>query len=290
MKYLVTGANGYIGRNFVERFCSAKNKNIRLVCPYREHIPDLEGFDAATVDFKKTNIFERSIDRLLDQKPTFDRVVHLAWPFLNDFMDPRHLTIALPQSIEFINRCVQHGIKNFTIVGTCLEYGKRSGELAETMVSDPQVPYAIAKDALRRHIFDLATRQPLNIQWVRLFYSFGKYQKTNALVPKLTAAINDNAAFFDMSDTNQLRDYLEIETIADHLRKLTFSPFTGIVNICSGRPTSLRQLAENIITANKSNICLRSGKLDFAAYESFAFWGNNKLMNRILREPLPQPQ
>jgi len=284
MKYLVTGANGYVGRNFIEKICIAKNKGIRLVCPYRERVPDLQGFAGATVDFKKTEIFESSIDHLLNLQPTFDRVVHLAWPFLDDFVEPRHLTIALPQNIEFINRCVQHGIKDFTIIGTCLEYGKRTGELAETMISDPQVPYAIAKDALRRHIFNLAIKQSLNVQWVRLFYSFGKYQKMNALVPKLTAAIDNDDPFFDMSDTNQLRDYWDIESIADHLQKLTFSTFTGTINICSGRPTSLRQLAENIIAAKKSDIRLRSGRLDLATYESFAFWGNNELMKRTLGE------
>lgn len=290
MKYLVTGASGYVGRNFIEKFCTAETKDIRLVCPYRERIPDLEVSAGTTVDFKKIEIFESSIDLLLDQKPTFDRVVHLAWPFLDNFCDPRHLTIALPQSIEFINRCIQHGIKNFTVIGTCLEYGKRTGELAETMISDPQVPYAIAKDALRRHMFDLAIKQSLSIQWVRLFYSFGKYQKLNALVPKLNAAIDNCAPFFDMSDASQLRDYLDIESIADYLQKLTRSPFTGIVNICSGHPTSLRQVAENIIAAKKSTICLRSGKLDLATYEGFAFWGNNELMKSILAASPPQNQ
>ena len=48
----------------------------------------------------------------------------------------------------------------------------------------------------------------------------------------------------------------------------------GVVNICSGRPVSVRSLVESYIAERDATLELRRGAIPLKAYEPFAFWGD----------------
>ena len=123
----------------------------------------------------------------------------------------------------FLKNMVSHGLKKMVVTGTCFEYGMREGCLSEEMIPDPQNPYALAKDTLRKFLFELQKKHTFDCTWIRLFYMYGEGQNPNALLSQLETALQKGDAVFNMSGGEQLRDYLPIEKVLNILSQLHFS-------------------------------------------------------------------
>ena len=65
----------------------------------------------------------------------------------------------------------------------------------------------------------------------------------------------------------------------------------AIVNVCSGRPISVRTLVEAWIAENRWSIDLALGHVPYPDYEPMAFWGDPTKLHRILAQhATTQPQ
>jgi len=86
-----------------------------------------------------------------------------------------------------------------------------------------------------------------------------------------------------MSGGEQLRDYLPVTDVARFLVKMALNhPNSGTVNVCAGKPISVRRLVESWIQENNWNIALNLGHFPYPNYEPMAFWGNNTKLHSIL--------
>ena len=91
---------------------------------------------------------------------------------------------------------------------------------------------------------------------------------------------------FGMSHGEQLRDYMHVEAVADCIVRLALeAPGAGVVNICSGRPVSVRRMVESWVAENNWKIRLNLGERPYPDYEPLAFWGDANKMNRCLAQP-----
>ena len=152
------------------------------------------------------------------------------------------------------------------------------------MPADPTNAYAFAKDALRRELAFLREEHRFRFTWARLFYMYGEDQAPTSLYPQLMAAIDRKDTHFRMSGGEQLRDFLPIDEIARLIVDLaTRSPGAGVVNICSGRPTSVRSLVEGWVKERGSDIALRLGEFPYPDFEPMAFWGSRTRLDALLK-------
>jgi dTDP-6-deoxy-L-talose 4-dehydrogenase (NAD+) len=159
----------------------------------------------------------------------------------------------------------------------------RSGELLETMRPDPCNPYGYAKDALRRQLQFLRGSRPFQLTWTRLFYMFGAGQPATSLYSLLMAAGERGDASFAMSRGEQLRDYLPVLDVARCLVALALrAPDSGIVNVCSGKPVSVRNLVEGWLRERHWQIALDLGRYPYPDYEPLAFWGSARRLGALL--------
>ncbi len=151
-----------------------------------------------------------------------------------------------------------------------------NGELHEETVGRPSNAYAHSKNALREQLSLFKKSHPFELAWARLFYVYGNGQGPKSLVPQLAASVKRGQRRFPMSFGDQLRDYLIVDSMVSKILSIALDcKDVGIVNICSGRPISVRTLVENIMKANNWDIELELGKLPYSDYEPFAFWGSN---------------
>ena len=67
--------------------------------------------------------------------------------------------------------------------------------------------------------------------------------------------------------------------LADLLQQRDFS---GVVNVCSGRPISVRSLVERHCAARDSRIALNLGHYPYPTHEPMAFWGDARLLRALL--------
>ena len=282
MKVLVTGATGFIGKHAISELLKYDMKIIATA----------RNIDKAKKNnwFDKVRFLECDLNTKLDFFNYFeqpDAVIHLAWEELPNFNERFHIERNLPNNISFLSNLITSGLKKITVIGTCLEYGLISGCISEGIITNPQTPYGIAKDTLRKYLESLESDYNLDFKWVRLFYLHGNGQNENSILSQLAKAIANEEEVFNMSGGEQLRDYLPIEKAAEYLTKIFLqTKVTGTINCCSGKPISIRKLVENYLKQNDAEIKLNLGALPYPDYEPMAFWGDNKKLNKILRENL----
>lgn len=278
MKVIVTGATGFVGRHVVDRLLE-HNHSVTAVARDPERARSLSWYSRANfvqADLKKLNANVRN--HLGDA----DLVVHLAWSGLPNFNSLIHIDQNLPESYEFLRAVVREGYQRILVVGTCFEYGMQQGCLSESLRTYPSNPYGLAKDSLRKFLECLRAEFPFELQWCRLFYMFGDGQNPKSLLSQLDAAIRRNDKTFPMSGGEQLRDFLPIQEIARRLVRLMEIPqATGVFNICSGKPISIRSLVEERIHAAGSTIQPQLFAYPYPDYEPFAFWGDSLKFDSI---------
>lgn len=210
------------------------------------------------------------------------KVILLSWPGLPNYQESFHVTRNLPACVELIEQLVQAGLQRLVVAGTCYEYGLQNGSLREDQLTDPVNCYAIAKDSLRRVIASRYSQQALQWCWARIFYPFGRGQNPNSLLPSLQRAIDQGDPAFAMSSGRQVRDFVPVDQVAKLLLALaTHAQAYGIYNCGSGRPVSLRELAEERVAKSLSSTNLELGVYPDREDEPLAFWADTSKTNLL---------
>jgi dTDP-6-deoxy-L-talose 4-dehydrogenase (NAD+) len=212
-----------------------------------------------------------------------DVLIHLAWGGLPNYRSLHHIESELPQQYDFLASLIKAGLSSLVVTGTCFEYGMQYGPLAEQLVPQPNNPYGFAKDTLRRQLEFLRNKTPFAFTWTRLFYMYGEGQAENSLLPQLKKAVARGDSTFNMSGGEQLRDFQPVTDIASILATLALKRAdVGIVNICSGKPVSVRTLVESWVHENHWKIDLNFGYYPYPDYEPMAFWGDRRKLDCLL--------
>jgi len=148
----------------------------------------------------------------------------------------------------------------------------------------PNTVYSLAKDTLRKFIECLLQKYPNCIlSWARLFYVYGPGQSKSSILSLLQEALDKNEGHFNMSGGEQLRDYLHIKTMAEYIVKIAVQiRVNGIINCCSGKPISIRDLVKNYLKEQGKEIKLNFGFYPYPKHEPMAFWGDNTKLKSII--------
>ena len=230
MKILITGASGFIGRNFLEstqhkKFFTASSSNITSPKIYKHFVGDLSN----------PSFFQSVLEE------GFDVIVHLAWIGL-----PKRTSDVNLQNINMYSSIMRlisenNRIKNI-FIGSCLEYGKLTGEVSETTQG-----YDIDQfGKMKLELYKVAQKFELSYDWLRLFYTFGPYQHPNSLI---------NSIQRDLLRGNQIalnspslsHDFIYVKDVVELIDLLCVSEsINSIYNVGSGVATSTGQVANTI--------------------------------------------
>lgn len=277
MRVAVTGATGFIGKYILTELSKSSVNVVSLV--RNTSSTPLENFqsDLVQVDLRHPP------DHLFDLLGRPDVLIHLAWGGLPHYRSLNHFEEELPNQYQFLKKLIDSGLSNLIVSGTCFEYGMQSGPLKETLTSFPHTPYGYAKNALRCQLEYLKANKPFKLVWARLFYMYGNGQGQRTLFSQIKTAVENQQEIFNMSGGEQLRDYLPVGEIAKILVKLALSQQDiGIINVCSGKPVSIRSLVEQWIESNRWRIKLNLGYYPYPDYEALAFWGDRQKLDSFL--------
>lgn len=282
MKIIVVGSTGFIGSYIIQNLLSYKDINIIATTRNIEKAKKFEWFSNNNVKTIKFDIAQTD-PNIYDKLGTPDILIHLAWDGLPNYNSLIHIEYNLYKNYFFLKDMINGGLKDLTIIGTCFEYGLKNGYLSEDIDTNPTTSYSIAKDSLRKFLQELQKIQNFNLKWVRLFYLYGANQSPESILSQLEDSIKKNEKIFNMSGGEQLRDYLPVEKVAEYIIKIAFqNKITGIINCCSGKPTSIRNLVENYLKEKNTDIKLNLDYYPYPDYEPMAFWGDNSKLNKII--------
>src|SRR3569623_1574846 len=135
-----------------------------------------------------------------------------------------------------------NGTRRVLGIGSCLEYGPFSGPCEEDARGCRPTPlYGQAK--LRAAEQFLAAGE--GAAWGRVFFPFGPHEPEARLVPSLIRSLLARQPFH-CSHGAQLRDFFYVEDLAHAIVAVLDSGLSGVVNLASGEPRSLRSVVEHV--------------------------------------------
>ena len=275
MKVLVTGANGYIGKNVVKWLLD--NGNDVLAADI-----NLDKVDERSEKLI-INLFENT-DEYLEKFKDIDVCIHLAWR--NGFI---HNSITHLQDIskhyEFLEKISKIGIKNINVIGTMHEIGYWEGEINEDTPTNPISFYGIAKNTLRQSLKILEKTENIELKWLRVYYIQGDDRNNNSIFAKILQKEEEGADKFPFTTGTNKYDFINVFKLAEMISKASLqTEVKGIINCCSGKAISLKDKVESFLLENNLNIKLEYGVFPHREYDSPALWGNNKKINEILNK------
>lgn len=241
---LLTGATGFVGRQ-VLRALGEKDVRVRVVVREgkQDQLEKLKGIESVVAT---QDLFAESVDWWADACKDIDTVIHVAW-----YAEPgKYLQSAknldcLMGTLQMALGAVQAGVKRFVGIGTCFEYDLAGGILSIDTPLRPSTPYAGAKAAAFMALSQWLPRQGVAFAWCRLFYLHGEGEDERRLMPYLHTKLAAGEPA-ELTSGKQIRDFLDVREAGHMIVDVALSSQQGPLNICSGVPITVRQLAEKI--------------------------------------------
>ena len=241
---LLTGATGFVGRQ-VLRALGEQGAQVRLVVR-DEKQRELVGKECVESLVLSPDVFAEDARWWVKVCRGVDTIVHVAW-----YAEPgKYLQSAknldcLIGTLQMARGSVQAGVRRFIGVGTCFEYELAAGWVSVETPLRPLTPYAGSKAAVFMALSQCLPQQGVEFAWCRLFYLHGEGEDARRLVPYLRTNLAAGQPV-KLTSGNQIRDFLDVREAGQMIAETAMGQQQGSVNICSGIPITVRQIAEQI--------------------------------------------
>lgn len=241
---LVTGSTGFVGRQVINNLL---DKQVKIRAIVRKGKETFFNDKSSKIEFVITkDLFKESVEWWQEQCKNIDTIIHVAWyaepgKYLNS---PKNID-CLKGSLNLAKGAKQAGIRRFIGIGTCFEYDLVVRNLSINTPLKPTTPYAIAKTELYKSLSQSLPSQSIELCWCRLFYLYGEGEDERRLVPYLHKQLS-NGLVAELTNGKQVRDFLDVSKVGQIIVNVAMGKQQGPINICSGVPITIRQLAEKI--------------------------------------------
>jgi nucleoside-diphosphate-sugar epimerase len=254
---LLTGATGFVGRQ-VLRALDELDCRIRLVV--RDGTQDrLQRTAAIEQVVSSPDIFAESTAWWTDVCRNVDTVIHVAWyAEPGQYLQSPKNQQCLIGTMRLAQGSVKAKVRRFVGIGTCFEYDLSAGYLSVATALKPSTPYARAKADAFTALSTLLPENGIEFAWCRLFYLFGEGEDSRRLVPYLHVRLQAGKPA-ELSSGTQIRDFLDVREAGRMIAEAALGSVQGPVNICSGKPITVREIAENVADQYGRRDLLRFG-------------------------------
>lgn len=242
-RVLLTGATGFVGRQ-VHRALLARGHAVRPVLRTGSAGRLVE---AAGPDRRETaDLFGEDEAWWADACRGVDTVVHAAWAVRpGAYLSSPDNIACLSGSLALALGAQRAGVEHLVGLGTCFEYALTEAPLTVDAPLRPASLYAATKVSLFHTLTALCAGSGTLFSWARLFYLHGEGEAAGRLVPSIRDSLARGVPA-ELSAGTQVRDFLDVRMAGEMVADIVATRQPGAINLCSGEPVTVRQLAEGI--------------------------------------------
>jgi len=278
MKVLITGASGFVGSH-VARLLVAEGCEVHVLVRessnrwrIQDILPSMYLWQSDLVAFENVNTYLQEI------KP--ELCIHLAWYAVpGKYLNSQENLDSIQASINLLSQLAELGCKRFVGIGTCFEYDLSLGYLSESSLTKPITLYAATKVALSTILQQFAQITEMEVAWIRLFYQYGPMEDERRLIPGIISSLLRDEVV-KTTKGEQIRDFLHIEDVASAIWAVAKSNVSGVVNVGSGQPVTVGQIALELGNLLGKPDLIHLGALPYRPNDPMFICANNELLRR----------
>lgn len=262
MRLLLTGATGFVGSRVLEsliRHGSEIHAVSRRPFPRSDlnvtwHVADLLQYDAIAEVVSRVRA---------------THLLHCAWYTEHGrFWTATENLHWLSCGINLVREFVQKGGRRVVLAGSCAEYDFSSKFCDDAgPPSRPSTLYGVTKQALWEVTARFAAEHGVSAATGRIFQVYGPGEPAGRLIPAIIDACLAGVPARCTTGA-QLRDFLHVEDVGGALAALAASSIQGPVNIGSGQPLTVADVARQTAAIAGRPDLLELGAIPCAPHDS----------------------
>jgi UDP-glucose 4-epimerase len=248
MRFLITGAAGFLGSALANRLASAGEIVVGM--------DDLSTGDEKAlkppVQFVRGDVNDRP--KLWSLLQEVDCVYHLAAKVSvpESVLYPREYNnVNVGGTVTLMEAMRDVGVRRVVLISSGTVYGNQPVQpVTESAVPNPRVPYAVSKLAAEFYVRSIGSLWGIETVCLRVFNAYGPGQHIppvhTPVIPGFLRQAWENGTIVIHGDGNQTRDYVYVDDVVDAMVATASAPDVNqrTINIGSGTEISVRELAK----------------------------------------------
>lgn len=232
-KILITGANGFIGKNVLDCLTSSEFE-IYAVSRQKKESNKVFWHSVDLLDVSQITQLVRSI------RP--DYLMHLAWDTTPGLYleNPENLNW-VASTLNLCREFYSSGGKRALFAGTCFEQFATTSMLESSQMRDQNTLYATSKLGLSKILSKFCEDEKLSFAWARIFYLYGMYENERRVIPYIIKSLLEGKQAI-CSDSSAKKDYSFASDTARALLHILHLSQNGIFDIGSGIALPIREI------------------------------------------------
>ena len=257
---LVTGGAGFIASHVVERLLE-QGHDVRVLDDLstgsRDNLKNVLG----RIKLVEGSILNRDVVRTAVQG--CDAIMHLAarTSVPESISHPAaYMETNVTGTAVVLSEGLAAGVRRVVMASSAAVYGTEiePPHIENTISSFRQSPYAVGKLAMEELGKEFSKRG-LSCVSLRLFNVFGPRQRADsdyaAAIPAFMQACLEGSNPILFGDGTQTRDFAYVENVAESFIRAAMLPgISGVYNIGSGKPVTIKELCNYIISISEAEV------------------------------------
>jgi nucleoside-diphosphate-sugar epimerase len=232
---IFTGGNGFIGRHLIQSLEKNSNKVFKL----SSHRELKKGLSSKDLNFQY--LFENN-KNLKNVKVAY----LLGWGEMKNPASDYHIDENVNSSKNLISELYSNGIDKIIFLGSATEYGERKGLLSENNHSEGLLTkYAEGKMEVAKFGFEMAMKYEKTFLHIRLFYTYGPFQRKSSLINYLINCYGNNEKP-KLGSGNYYRDYIYLSDAIKGIILLSNTDESLTINLGSGSAVEVKEFVSEL--------------------------------------------
>lgn len=278
MKYLVTGAAGFIASKVAKNLLDKGNSVVtidNLTTGYEDNIPK-------GVQFIRGNVFDDAVIKQLEDTH-FDAILHIAGQSSGEisFENPIYdLQTNCQSTLMLLEYAKRTGCQKFLYASTMSVYGDHNPpECKEQTETIPKSFYAVGKLASEHYMRIYSQQYGITSTALRLFNTYGVGQNLNNMKQGMAsiylAMAIKNKEIIVKGSKDRFRDFVYVDDVVDaFIKALERKGGYKCYNVCTGKATKVEDVVANIINNVPYEVSIKYE--DGTPGDQFGIYGNGE--------------